>query len=38
MPTTIEGVYHNEKIELSETPRDVCEGTRVIVTFLPPGL
>ena len=37
MSTTIEGVYHAGKIELSEMPRDVCEGTRVIVTFLPPG-
>ncbi|MDE0638505.1 MAG: hypothetical protein OXI43_21900 [Candidatus Poribacteria bacterium] len=37
MSTTIEGVYHNGKIELSETPSDVCEGTRVIVTFLSPG-
>ena len=37
MSTTIEGVYRNGKIELSETPSDVCEGTRVVVTFLPPG-
>lgn len=37
MSTTIEGVYRNGTIELSETPRDVCEGTRVVVTFLPPG-
>ncbi len=37
MSTTIEGVYRNGKIELSETPSDVCEGTRVIVTFLSPG-
>lgn len=34
MSTTIEGVYHNGKIELSETPSDVCEGTRVIVTLM----
>ena len=32
MSTTIEGVYRDGKIELSETPRDVCEGTRVVVT------
>ena len=37
MSTTIEGVYRNGKIELSETPSDVCEGTRVVVAFLPPG-
>ena len=37
MSTTIEGIYRNGKIELSETPSDVCEGTRVVVTFLPPG-
>ena len=37
MSKTIEGVYHNGKIELSETPNDVDEGTRVIVTFLSPG-
>ncbi len=37
MSTTIEGTYYNGKIELSETPNDICEGTRVIVTFLSPG-
>ena len=37
MSTTIEGVYHNGKIELSETPSDVREGTRVVVYFLPTG-
>ena len=37
MSKTIEGIYRNGKIELSETPSDVCEGTRVVVTFLPPG-
>ena len=37
MSTTIEGIYRNGKIELSETPNDMCEGTRVVVTFLPPG-
>ncbi len=35
MLTTIEGMYRGGKIELSETPRDVCEDTLVIVTFLP---
>ena len=37
MSTTIEGIYRNGKIELSETPSDVCEGTRVVVTILPLG-
>ena len=37
MSTTIEGVYRDGKIELTETPNDVCEGTRAIVTFFPPG-
>ena len=37
MSKTIEGIYRNGKIELLETPSDVCEGTRVVVTFLPPG-
>ncbi len=34
MSITIEGIYHNGKIELSETPNDAYEGTRVIITFL----
>jgi hypothetical protein len=33
-PKTIEGVFRNGRIELSETPLDVDEA-RVIVTFLP---
>jgi len=37
MSTTIEGIYLDGKIELLETPSDVCEGMRAIVTFLPPG-
>ncbi|RKU21263.1 hypothetical protein C6499_22145 [Candidatus Poribacteria bacterium] len=37
MSKTIEGVYRKGKIELSETPNDVGEGTRVVVTFLLPG-
>ncbi len=35
MLTTIEGVYRDGKIEFSQMPRDVCDGTPVIVTFLP---
>ena len=37
MSTTVEGVYQNGNIELSETPNDVCDGTRVFVTFRPSG-
>ena len=37
MSKTIEGIFRDGKIELSETPNDICEGTRVIVTFLSPG-
>ena len=32
MSTTIEGVYRNGKIELSETPSNVSESTRVIIS------
>lgn len=35
MLTTIEGVYRGGQIELAETPRDMREGTPVMVTFLP---
>lgn len=34
MLTTVEGIYHDGKIELSETPINIREGTHVIVTFL----
>ena len=37
MSKTIEGIYCNGKIELSETPDDIREGTRVIVAFLSPN-
>ena len=36
MLQTVEGIYRDGKIELSETPEDVREA-RVIVTFLPSG-
>lgn len=36
MLKSIEGVYRNGKIELVETPSDVRDKTRVIVTFLEP--
>lgn len=35
MLTTFEGVYRSGKIELTDVPCDVREGTPVIVTFLP---
>jgi len=34
MLKTLEGIYRGGKIELPEPPRDVREGTPVIVTFL----
>ena len=34
MLTIIEGTYHNGKIELSETPKDIWEDMVVLVTFL----
>ncbi len=37
MPKTIEGVYRNGNIELSEKPGDVHDGMPVIVTFLDAG-
>lgn len=36
MLTSVEGVYRDGKIELSELPGDVGEGRRVIVTFVEP--
>jgi hypothetical protein len=37
MLRSIEGVYRDGKIELSEMPHDVPDETRVIVTFLEAG-
>jgi hypothetical protein len=37
MLKSVEGVYRDGKIELSEFPRDVRNETRVIVTFLEMG-
>jgi hypothetical protein len=34
MLKSVEGVYRDGKIELTEHPRDVRDETRVIVTFL----
>ena len=37
MLNSIEGIYRKGEIELVEVPSDVCDDTRVIVTFLKPG-
>lgn len=34
MLTSVEGIYRNGKIELTEIPQSVADDTRVIVTFL----
>lgn len=38
MLISVQGVYHDGKIELVEQPGNVLDGTCVIVTFLEPGL
>lgn len=37
MLKTIEGIYQNGKIELTELPQDVRDRTQVLVTFLDPA-
>ena len=34
---TVEGMYRDGKIELSERPDDIETASRVLVTFLPPA-
>ena len=34
MLTSVEGIYRNGRVELTENPKDVPEGTSVIVTFV----
>ncbi|PHM11463.1 antitoxin family protein [Nostoc sp. 'Peltigera malacea cyanobiont' DB3992] len=34
MLNNIEGIYRNGRVELTEQPTDIDEGTRVIVTFV----
>jgi hypothetical protein len=34
---TVEGIYKEGKVELTERPPHVEEAVRVLVTFLPPG-
>jgi len=38
MLKSIEGIYRDGKIELTEVPANVKEETRVIVTFLEPRI
>jgi hypothetical protein len=37
MLKTVEGIYQNGQIELSELPQDVGGSAQVLVTFLDPG-
>lgn len=37
MLKSVEGVYRQGKVELAESPTDVRDDTRVIVTFLVPS-
>ncbi len=37
MLKTVEGIYQNGQIELSELPQDVGGSAKVLVTFLGPG-
>lgn len=37
MMKTVEGIYQNGQIELSELPQDISNATQVLVTFLSPG-
>lgn len=37
MLKTIEGIYQNGQIELTELPQGISEQTQVLVTFLEPG-
>jgi len=34
---TVEGIYRDGKVELTERPSHVDEAARVLVTFLPPN-
>ncbi|MEH2370943.1 hypothetical protein [Nostoc sp.] len=34
MLTSVEGTYRNGRVELTQQPTDIDEGTRVIVTFM----
>lgn len=34
MPISVEGIYRNGRVELTENPNNVPEGASVIVTFM----
>jgi acyl carrier protein len=34
---TVEGIYRNGQIELSELPQSISDSAQVLVTFLDPG-
>jgi hypothetical protein len=36
MLRTLEGLYRHGKVEFAEVPKDVCDETHVLVTFLEP--
>lgn len=38
MLTSVEGVYRNGHVELSEVPENVTEESKVIVTFVPAAI
>lgn len=37
MLASVEVTYRNGRVELTKQPTNVCEGTRVIVTFIEVG-
>lgn len=37
MQTSVEGVYRNGRVELTQLPDNVTDETRVIVTFVQPN-
>ena len=37
MLKTVEGIYQNGQIQLTELPQNLADSTQVIVTFLEPG-
>ena len=37
MIKTVEGIYQNGKIELTNLPQNISDHTQVLVTFLEPG-
>ncbi|MEM9450188.1 MAG: hypothetical protein AAGA75_16850 [Cyanobacteria bacterium P01_E01_bin.6] len=37
MFTTVDGIYHDGQIQLSQLPADIRNNAQVLVTFLEPG-